>query len=72
MNIEKTENISKRALIPFLVFISVYLLSGIVLHLNGVEMAFYQMPAPVAAFFGIISAFLLFKGTTDEIGRAHV
>lgn len=29
-------------------------------------MAFYQMPAPVAAFFGIISAFLLFKGTTDE------
>src|SRR5699024_11174238 len=63
---EKTENISKRALIPFLVFISVYLVSGIVLHLNGVEMAFYQMPAPVAAFFGIISAFLLFKGTTDE------
>ena len=66
MNTKKTENISKRALIPFLVFISVYLVSGIVLHLNGVEMAFYQMPAPVAAFFGIISAFLLFKGTTDE------
>lgn len=63
---KKIEKISGKALIPFLVFISVYLVSGIVLHLNGVEMAFYQMPAPVAAFIGIISAFLLFEGSVDE------
>lgn len=29
-------------------------------------MAFYQLPAPIAAFVGIISAFLLFKGSIDE------
>lgn len=63
---KKVEKISGKALIPFLVFISVYLVSGIVLHLNGVEMAFYQLPAPVAAFIGIISAFILFKGSIDE------
>lgn len=37
---KKVEKISGKALIPFLVFICVYLVSGIVLHLNGVEMAF--------------------------------
>lgn len=63
---KKVEKISGKALIPFLVFISVYLVSGIVLHLNGVEMAFYQLPAPIAAFIGIISAFILFKGSIDE------
>src|SRR5574344_1473616 len=63
---KKVEKISGKALIPFLVFISVYLVSGIVLHLNGVEMAFYQLPAPVAAFNGIISSFILFKGSIDE------
>lgn len=54
------------ALIPFLVFILVYLLSGIILQNRGVEMAFYQMPAPVASFVGIIVAFIMFKGTIDE------
>ena len=54
------------ALIPFLVFILVYLLSGIILQRQGVDMAFYQMPAPVASFVGIIVAFLMFKGTIDE------
>lgn len=54
------------ALIPFLVFILVYLLSGIILQRQGVDMAFYQMPAPVASFVGIIFAFLMFKGTIDE------
>lgn len=59
---KKVEKISGKALIPFLVFISVYLASGIVLHLRGVEMAFYQLPAPIAAFVGIISAFCYLKG----------
>ncbi|MGL6025280.1 MAG: Na+/H+ antiporter NhaC family protein, partial [Cetobacterium sp.] len=31
-----------------------------------VELAFYQLPAPVAIFPGIIAAFLLFKGTIKE------
>ncbi|NLD17385.1 MAG: Na+/H+ antiporter NhaC family protein, partial [Tissierellia bacterium] len=54
------------ALIPFAIFILVYLLSGIILQGQGVDMAFYQMPAPVASFVGIIFAFIMFKGTIDE------
>ncbi|WP_066505621.1 Na+/H+ antiporter NhaC family protein [Abyssisolibacter fermentans] len=54
------------ALIPFIVFIGVYLGSGIFLQLKGVEMAFYQFPAPVAVFCGIIVAFILLKGTINE------
>jgi len=57
---------SAKGLIPFLVFIGIYLGSGLFFQLKGVEMAFYQLPAPVAVFCGIISAFLLFKGKIDE------
>ena len=62
----KEEKNSAKALIPFLVFIFIYLFTGIILHLRGVEMAFYQLPAPIAAFVGIISAFLLFGGSIDN------
>jgi len=54
------------ALIPFLVFIVVYLGVAIVLQLQGVEMAFYQMPAPIAVLVGIIVAFIMFKGTLND------
>lgn len=64
--VKENEKISGKALIPFLVFIVIYLATGIVLHLRGVEMAFYQLPAPIAALVGIISAFLLFGGSIDE------
>ncbi|RXI48199.1 Na+/H+ antiporter NhaC family protein [Clostridium tetani] len=57
---------SGKALIPFLVFVSIYLGSGIILQAQGVEMAFYQLPAPVAIFCGIISAFFILKGTINE------
>lgn len=57
---------SGKGLIPFLVFIGIYLGSGLFFQLKGVEMAFYQLPAPVAVFCGIISAFLLFKGNINE------
>ena len=50
-------------LVPFIIFILVYLGSGIYFQSQGVEMAFYQLPAPVAIFIGIIFAFLLFKGS---------
>ena len=54
------------ALIPFLVFVAFYLISGIVLQMNGVEMAFYQIPSPISITLGIIVAFVMFKGTIDE------
>ncbi len=59
-------------LIPFLVFVGIYLGSGILLNARGVEMAFYQLPAPVAALIGIICAFLLFKGSIEEKFKTFV
>lgn len=63
---EKAVKAQGYALIPFLVFVLVYLLSGIILQNLGVEMAFYQLPAPVASMVGIIVAFLMFKGSIEE------
>ncbi len=57
---------SGKALLPLGVFVGVYLAVGIVLQMQGVEMAFYQLPAPVAALIGVIAAFILFKGSIDE------
>lgn len=62
----KKANGNFKGLIPFLVFIGLYLGSGIILDSMGVELAFYQLPAPVAIFPGIIVAFLLFKGSVKE------
>lgn len=62
----KNEKSSFKALIPFIIFIMVYLGSGIILQHKGVELAFYQLPAPVAAFVGIIFAFILQDGSLDE------
>ncbi|MCT4585746.1 MAG: Na+/H+ antiporter NhaC family protein [Peptostreptococcaceae bacterium] len=66
MTIEKKEKSNFIALIPFIVFILVYLGSGVYLQLQNVEMAFYQFPAPVAVVCGVISAFIVHKGTIDE------
>ncbi|WFA08607.1 Na+/H+ antiporter NhaC family protein [Tissierella sp. Yu-01] len=64
------ENLNKKssgkALVPFLIFIIVYMGTGLVLQAQGVEMAFYQLPAPVAALVAIIFAFIVFKGSIDE------
>ncbi|MEG2082227.1 MAG: Na+/H+ antiporter NhaC family protein [Oscillospiraceae bacterium] len=54
------------ALIPFVVFIALYLGAGIVCQQLGMDMAFYQFPAPVAIVAGVIVAFIIFKGTIDE------
>ena len=54
------------ALLPFAVFIVVYLGAGIILDAMGVDMAFYQFPSPVAALIGIVVAFIMIKGTMDE------
>ena len=45
---------SFKGLIPFIVFILLYLGTGIFLNIRGVELAFYQLPGPVAAFAGIL------------------
>ncbi len=55
-----------KALIPFLVFLLCFLGSGLFFQIRGVEMAFYQMPAPVAILVGVAVAFFMFKGTINE------
>ncbi|QMU99393.1 Na+/H+ antiporter NhaC family protein [Borrelia sp. A-FGy1] len=50
-------------LIPFLVFIFIYIGTGVILKIQGVKMAFYHMPPIVAMLLGVIVAFLLFKGS---------
>ena len=60
------KKVSGKALLPLGVFVGVYLAVGIVLQLQGVEMAFYQLPAPIAALIGVISAFFIFKGSIND------
>ena len=55
------------ALVPFLVFIVIYLGAGIVLQSKGVEMAFYQFPAVVAMFIAVLVAFAMnYKAGINE------
>ena len=64
---EKERKGSGLALIPFLVFIVIYLGAGIILQSRGVEMAFYQFPAVVAMFFAVLVAFAInYKAGINE------
>lgn len=57
---------SGKALIPFAIFVIVYLGCGVILEYQGADMAFYQFPAPLAAIIGVMSAFVLLAGSFDE------
>lgn len=63
---KEKNKISAKALIPFLIFIALYLITGLILQVRGVEMAFYQLPAPIAVFVAIIAAFFLFEGSIED------
>lgn len=54
------------ALLPFIVFVLVYLATGLILNAMGVEMAFYQVAAPVCILPAIILAFIMFEGSMDD------
>jgi len=55
-----------KALIPFAIFIGLYLLTGFYLTYSGNELGFYAVKSPIFVVLGIISAFILFKGGMDE------
>ncbi len=57
---------SFKGLVPFVVFIMVYLGSGLYFEAKGMNMAFYQLPSPVAVIAGIVCAFFLLKESVDE------
>ncbi len=56
----------KWALLPFLIFILIYLGAGIYFQLQGVEMAFYQFPSVTAMFVAVWATFCLGKESITE------
>ena len=54
------------ALLPFLLFIVIYLGAGLYFQAQGVEMAFYQFPSVTAMFIALLLAFCQGKGTIDQ------
>ena len=55
-----------KSLIPFGVFLVLFLGTGIVLTLQGVEFAFYQLPASVAIIPAIVVAIAMGKASINE------
>lgn len=64
--IKQNERSSFIGLVPFIIFIVIYLGTGIYLNMQNTELAFYQLPGPVAAFVGIVVAFIIFKGKMED------
>ena len=54
------------ALLPFAIFIIIYLGAGLYLQAKGEEMAFYQFPSVTAMFIALIVAFCMGKESIDE------
>ena len=54
------------ALLPFAMFIVIYMGAGIYYQVKGMEMAFYQFPSVTAMFLAVLVAFIMFKGTINE------
>lgn len=54
------------ALLPFLIFIVIYLGAGLYLQAQGVEMAFYQFPSVTAMFIAVVAAFCMGRESLDE------
>lgn len=54
------------ALLPLIVFLTIFLGSGIYHSLIGTEFAFYQIKAPVAALPAVILAALVYRGKLNQ------
>ena len=52
---------AKLSLLPLLIFVALFLGTGLYLQSQGVDYAFYQLPAPVAILPAIVIAFLITK-----------
>lgn len=54
------------ALLPFLVFIVIYLGAGLIYQARGEAMAFYMFPSVTAMFIAVLVAFCMSRGTINE------
>ncbi|MBQ4809900.1 sodium:proton antiporter [Pseudoalteromonas luteoviolacea] len=57
---------AKLSLLPLLTFVALFLGAGLYLHSQGVDYAFYQLPAPVAILPAIVLAFWLNKTSINQ------
>ncbi|WP_046003107.1 Na+/H+ antiporter NhaC family protein [Pseudoalteromonas rubra] len=57
---------AKLSLLPLLTFVGLFLGAGLYLQSQGVDYAFYQLPAPVAILPAIVVAFWINKGTINQ------
>ena len=57
---------AKLSLLPLLTFVALFLGAGLYLQSQGVDYAFYQLPAPVAILPAIMLAFILNKNTINH------
>jgi len=57
---------SAKALIPFAVFLILFIGTGAYLSFMGVNFAFYQLPAPVAAFPAVVLAIIMSKKSIND------
>ena len=54
------------ALLPFLVFIVIYLGAGLIYQARGEAMAFYMFPSVTAMFIAVLVAFCMSRGSINE------
>lgn len=66
MDISQPKKGNGFALLPFLVFIAIYLGAGLILQSKGTEMAFYQFPSVTAMFLAVLLAFAMTKGSINQ------
>ncbi|WP_440055760.1 Na+/H+ antiporter NhaC family protein [Pseudoalteromonas sp. T1lg65] len=57
---------AKLSLLPLLTFVALFLGTGLYLQSQGVDYAFYQLPAPVAILPAIVVAFIVNKATINQ------
>ena len=66
MNTQINKTAAKLSLLPLLTFVGIFLGAGLNLQSQGVDYAFYQLPAPVAILPAILLAFVLNKKAINE------
>lgn len=66
------KKVSGIALLPFIIFIVIYLGAGLILTAKGKEMAFYQFPSVTAMFIAVLVAFIMMRKPLNESFRVFV
>ncbi|EQC47136.1 Na+/H+ antiporter family protein [Bacteriovorax sp. Seq25_V] len=58
--------VAKLSILPLLVFIAIYLGTGLYYQAQGIEYAFYQLPSPIAIIPAIVVAFIVTRRSVSS------